>query len=95
MDALRQAADALERGMGCIRGLCRQTPVRDVTETLAEMQSAIDALAAPPQERIPLEPTAAMIEAVRHRWPFPSVYLIEAWGIMYDAAIERGSNEQR
>lgn len=47
---VRQAAarDALERARGCIKGLLAQTPVRDVTETLAEIDATIDKLRANP-----------------------------------------------
>lgn len=48
MTTLREAAQALERARGCITGLLARTPVRDVTETLAEIDSVIAALAAPP-----------------------------------------------
>src|SRR6185312_9724072 len=34
---------ALERARGCIKGLLARTPVRDVTETLAEIDAAIAA----------------------------------------------------
>lgn len=33
--------DALQRSLGCIRGLLARTPVRDVSETLAEIAAAI------------------------------------------------------
>jgi hypothetical protein len=36
-------ADALERAMGCIRGLLARTPVRDVAETEAEARAALRA----------------------------------------------------
>lgn len=39
--AAPELADALERANGCIRGLLAQTPVRDVAETLAEIETAL------------------------------------------------------
>lgn len=33
--------EALERARGCIKGLIARTPVRDVSETLAEIDAAL------------------------------------------------------
>ena len=46
-DALRLAA---ERARSCIKGLLSRTPVRDVAETLAELDAAIDAARAKEQK---------------------------------------------
>lgn len=40
--------DALERAQGCINGLLKRTPVRDVSETLAEIEHALAAAAPSP-----------------------------------------------
>lgn len=42
----RVLRDALERSQGCINGLLKRTPVRDVSETLAEIEHALT-IAAP------------------------------------------------
>jgi hypothetical protein len=43
-EKVRVAVDALERGQGCIKGLLARTPVRDVSETLAEIDAALASL---------------------------------------------------
>ncbi|HSW83498.1 MAG TPA: hypothetical protein VLH12_08490 [Usitatibacter sp.] len=46
-----RSRDALERARGCIKGLLARTPVRDVEETLAEIDYAIKCL---PQGTAPI-----------------------------------------